>query len=218
MNREVIEDYLKTIYTIQRKDGKVATTTLAKEMGIAPASATGMIKKLSDLKLVTYEKYQGVKLTTAGEKIALEVIRHHRLIELFLAEALGVPWDRVHDEAEKWEHMLSDEVEEKIADLLGHPTRDPHGSPIPDRHGNMPEVTDVQLVELQKGQQAVIMRVNSDRPELLRYLGSLSLYPNTKLIVVDVAPFEGPLTINVNGKELVLGRRVAENIFVEVKK
>ena len=114
--------------------------------------------------------------------------------------------------------MLSDEVEEKIADLLGHPTRDPHGSPIPDRHGNMPEVTDVQLVELQKGQQAVIMRVNSDRPELLRYLGSLSLYPNTKLIVVDVAPFEGPLTINVNGKELVLGRRVAENIFVEVKK
>ncbi len=218
MNREVIEDYLKTIYTIQRKDGKVATTTLAKEMGIAPASATGMIKKLSDLKLVTYEKYQGVKLTTAGEKIALEVIRHHRLIELFLAEALGVPWDRVHDEAEKWEHMLSDEVEEKIADLLGHPTRDPHGSPIPDRYGNMPEVTDVQLVELQKGQQAVIMRVNSDRPELLRYLGSLSLYPNTKLIVVDVAPFEGPLTINVNGKELVLGRRVAENIFVEVKK
>jgi DtxR family Mn-dependent transcriptional regulator len=217
MNREVIEDYLKTIYAIQCKDGKVATTTLAKEMGIAPASATGMIKKLSDLKLVTYEKYQGVQLTPAGEKIALEVIRHHRLIELFLAEALGVPWDRVHDEAEKWEHMLSDEVEEKIADLLGHPTRDPHGSPIPDRHGNMPEVTDIQLVDLQKGQHAVIMRVNSDNPELLRYLGSLSLYPNTELLVVDVAPFEGPLKIEVDGKELVLGRKVAENIFVEIK-
>ncbi len=216
MYKEAIEDYLKAIYNIQQENGKVATTTLAKKMSIAPASATGMIKRLSDLKLVTYEKYQGVKLTRSGEQIALEVIRHHRLIELFLAEALGLPWDKVHDEAEKWEHVLSDEVEERIDQLLGYPTRDPHGAPIPGRDGKMPELNDVQLTDLIKGQQAAIVQVNSKNPELLRYLGSMALYPDTVLVVLEVAPFDGPVTIEVDGKQHILGRKVAENIFVEI--
>src|SRR5918912_2318913 len=138
MQTQAVEDYLKTIYEIQREQGKVATTVLAERLGIAPASVTGMVKKLAGLHLVAHEPYQGVVLTEAGEKIALEVIRHHRLIERYLAEALAVPWDKVHEEAEKWEHVLSEDMEDRIDALLGHPTTDPHGAPIPARNGTLP--------------------------------------------------------------------------------
>ncbi|RMF60333.1 MAG: metal-dependent transcriptional regulator [Calditrichaeota bacterium] len=215
MNTEAIEDYLKTIFEIQRTRGKVATSVLAKQLGIAPASVTGMIKRLSEMNLVTYQPYQGVRLTPAGKKIALEVIRHHRLIELFLKEALGVPWDKVHEEAEKWEHVLSEELEERIDALLGYPTHDPHGAPIPDRDGKMPTSSTTTIADLSPGSKATIVEVDDSDPELLRYLGTLALYPQTSLLVVAVAPFEGPITLQVEGKDIVLGRKVAEQIYVK---
>ncbi len=217
MHSETIEDYLKAIYTIQRTEGKVATTTLAKRLDIAPASATGMIKKLSEMNLVTYEKYQGVNLTETGRKIALEVIRHHRLIELFLAEALGVPWDQVHEEAEKWEHVISEDIEDRIDKMLGFPTHDPHGSPIPDRNGKMPERSELTLANLTAGQRAIITEVSDHSADLLRYLGDMNLYPNVEVWVVKVEPFEGPLTIDISGVQYVLGRKVAGQIFVMLK-
>ncbi len=216
MYNETIENYLKAIYTIQGEMDKVATTTLAKRLAIAPASVTGMIKKLSEMNLITYEKYQGVKLTLAGQKIALEVIRHHRLIELFLAEALGVPWDKVHAEAEKWEHVLSEDIEERIDELLGFPTHDPHGSPIPDRNGEMPESSDILLSDMRPQQRGVIVEVCDRNPELLRYLGNMALYPKTNIMVLKIEPFEGPLTLDVDGTTHTLGRKVAQQIFVHI--
>ncbi len=216
MHNEAIENYLKAIYNIQGEMDKVATTTLAKRLAIAPASVTGMIKKVSEMKLITYEKYQGVKLTMAGQKVALEVIRHHRLIELFLAEALGVPWDKVHEEAEKWEHVLSEDIEDRIDELLGFPTHDPHGSPIPDRNGEMPERSDILLSDMQPRQRGVVMEVCDENPELLRYLGSKALYPKAEIQVLQTEPFEGPLTLVVNGTTHTLGRKVAQQIFVHI--
>jgi len=215
MHNETIEDYLKTIYEIQKEKGKVATTVLAKYLAIAPASATGMIKKLSEMNLVTHQKYQGVKLTTAGEKIALEVIRHHRLIELFLAEALGVPWDKVHQEAEKWEHVLSEEMEDRIDELLGFPTFDPHGAPIPRRNGDMGKKATLRLSDMQIGQSARIAEVSDLDPELLRYVGKLGLFPETEIQVTNIAPFEGPLEVLINEEEHTVGRKAANYILVK---
>lgn len=215
MINETIEDYLKAIYEIQKEKNKVATTTLAKHLRIAPASATGMIKKLSKMNLVTYQKYQGVELTKAGKKIALEVIRHHRLIELFLSEALGVPWDKVHEEAEKWEHVLSEEMEDRIDKLLGFPTSDPHGSPIPKRNGKMNDSATVHLSDLKIGEKATIAEVSDLDSELLRYVGKLGLYPETKIYVNDIAPFEGPFEIQVGDQKHTIGRKAANHILVK---
>jgi len=215
MHNEAIEDYLKTIYEIQKEKGKVATTVLAKYLSIAPASATGMIKKLSEMNLVTHQKYQGVKLTKAGEKIALEVIRHHRLIESFLAEALGVPWDKVHQEAEKWEHVLSEEMEDRIDKLLGFPTIDPHGAPIPKRNGDISKKATIRLADLQVGQSATIAEVSDLDPELLRYVGALGLFPETEIHVTNITPFEGPLEILINDEAHTIGRKAANYILVK---
>lgn len=215
MKNEAIEDYLKAIYEIQRSKEKVATTTLAKHMNYAPASVTGMIKKLSEMNLVTHEPYQGVKLTASGKKIALEVIRHHRLIELFLSEALGVPWDKVHKEAEKWEHVLSEDLEDRIDAYLGHPTHDPHGAPIPDRNGQMPERSTTVLSDLKTKTSAMIVEVNDSDPELLRYLGEKKLFPKTEFKVLAVEPFDGPIKIEIEGKECVIGKKVALQIYVK---
>lgn len=215
MYNEAIEDYLKTIYEIQRERGKVATTMLAARLSIAPASASGMIKKLSEMNLVTHEKYQGVRLTSSGEKIALEVIRHHRLIELFLAEALGVPWDKVHEEAEKWEHVLSEEMEDRIDELLGFPTSDPHGAPIPKRNGEIHNKASTRLSDLQVGQKATIAEVSDFDSELLRYLGDLGLYPETEISITSIAPFEGPFEIEVGDQKHTIGRKAASYILVK---
>jgi DtxR family Mn-dependent transcriptional regulator len=214
MQTQAVEDYLKTIYEIQREQGKVATTVLAERLGIAPASVTGMIKKLAGMRLVAHEPYQGVVLTEAGEQIALEVIRHHRLIERYLAEALGVPWDKVHEEAEKWEHVLSEDMEDRIDALLGHPTTDPHGAPIPDRNGTIAQPAQMRMADLRPGQSAIIAEVSDHDAALLRYLGSLGLYPGTEVHMVAVAPFDGPLTIRLGAVEHALGREVAGQIFV----
>ncbi len=214
MPTEVVENYLKAIYELQAEHGKVATTMLAEHLQLAPASITGMIKKLAELQLVVHERYQGVALTEAGRKIALEVIRHHRLVELYLAEALGVPWDQVHAEAERWEHVLSEELEDRIDAVLGHPTTDPHGAPIPARNGTIIERATVRLSELCAGQAATVAEVSDRDPALLRYVGSLGLYPKTPVQVTAVAPFAGPLTLAVGAATAVLGREAASFILV----
>lgn len=214
MHTKAVEDYLKAIYEIEREQGKVATTVLAEQLNVVPASATGMIKKLAELDLVAYEPYQGVVLTQAGRKIALEIIRHHRLIELFLAETLDVPWDQVHAEAHKIEHVLSQDLLERIDAALGHPTTDPHGAAIPTREGTIDQRPCCRLADLEPGQSAVVTEVYDNDPALLRYLGDLGLYPKVPLKVVGVAPFDGPVTVLVGETEHALGREVASQILV----
>ncbi|MGH7885185.1 MAG: metal-dependent transcriptional regulator [Thermodesulfobacteriota bacterium] len=209
-----IEDYLKSIYEIESKHEKVTTSLLSEKLEVAPASVTSMIKKLSEKKLVTHKKYQGVKLTNSGLKIALEIIRHHRLIELYLKEALGVPWDQVHEEAEKWEHVLSEDLEDRIDEFLGHPTSDPHGSPIPDRDGKMIERDCKNLIEVSPGAKVIIAEVSDHNPELLRYFGNRGLYPDTEIKIISIEPFQGPLTLVVKGEKFSIGREAAKYISV----
>ena len=215
MLSQAVEDYLKAVFEIQRDHGKVATTVLAERMGVAPASATGMIKKLAALKLVRHNPYQGVMLTRAGEKMALEVLRHHRLLELYLKEALGYTWDQVHEEACRLEHVISEEFEDKIFEALGRPTRDPHGEPIPTKDGKMPSTAHEPLSDLQPGAAGVISQVSKSNPEMLRYLGERGLVPDTAVEVVEAAPFNGPITVKTGQTSHVLGRDLARHIRVE---
>lgn len=214
MTSQTIEDYLKTIYDLESVTGKVTTNALAEKLNIAPASVTGMIKKLSDKNLVTHKRYQGVTLTNAGRKIALEVIRHHRLIELYLKEALGVPWDKVHDEAEKLEHVISEDIEDRIDEFLGHPKSDPHGSPIPTREGEIDKQPATSLADLEGGHTAEIYEVSDHDPEFLRYLGEMGFYPKTRIKVLSVEPFGGPITVSVGKQKYPIGRDAARYISV----
>ncbi len=215
MLSQAVEDYLKAIFEAQRDHGKVATTVLAERMGVTPASATGMIKKLAGLKLVRHNPYQGVVLTRAGEKVALEVLRHHRLLELYLAEALGYTWDQVHEEADRLEHVISEEFEDKIFEALGRPTRDPHGEPIPAKDGRMPTADHEPLSELQPGAAGVISQVSKSSPEMLRYLGERGLVPDAAVQVMEKAPFDGPITVRTREASHILGRELAQHIQVE---
>ncbi len=208
------EDYLKSIYKLQEKGDKVSTGTLAQYLDVKPASVTGMLRKLKEMKLVRQEKYQAVTLTKAGKAIALELIRHHRLLELYLFKALGVPWDGVHEEAEKLEHVISEDVEARMDAILGYPTADPHGAPIPDQNGVVTQTDRTPMTALSKGQSCVVAEVNDTNSELLRYLGGLNLYPGTAFHVLDIAPFEGPFTIDIAGQHIVIGREVTKHIFV----
>ncbi len=212
MQTQAVEDYLKTIYEIQRQQGKVATTVLAESMGVAPASVTGMIKKLADMHLVLYERYQGVTLTETGQKIALEVIRHHRLVELYLAEALGVPWDQVHDEAEKWEHVLSEDLEDRMDEALGYPTIDPHGAPIPTRDGYVDAAPNLCLIDLLPGQTAIIAEVSDRNSDMLRQLGERGLYPATSILVLDST--EAGMTLRRNGEDHLVELETATHVYV----
>ncbi len=215
MYTQAVEDYLKTIYELQTHHATVSTTMLAEHLSIAPASVTGMLKKLAEMRLVDYERYQGVTLTPAGEKIALEVVRHHRLIELYLAEALGVPWDQVHDEAEKWEHVISEDIEDRMDAALGYPTTDPHGAPIPTRQGEISTSTKrVPLTDLRVGQSATIAEVSDHDPALLRQLGKMNLYPQTGITVLAVAPPDGDITIRADDVRFVLPHDTARYILV----
>ena len=214
MLTQAAEDYLKSIYKLQEKGGKVSTGILAEYLDVKPASATGMIKKLKSMNLVSHERYQGVTLTDAGKAIALEIIRHHRLLELYLFKALGVPWDGVHEEAEKLEHVISEDVEARMDAFLGYPTADPHGSPIPDKNGVVPKTPSIPMIELRNGQSCVVAEVSDNDSAILRHLGGFNLYPGTAFRVIEVAPFEGPFTIDIAGQQIVIGREVAKNIFV----
>ena len=212
-----MEDYMKAIYNLHGQNQQVPTSVLAEDMQVAPASVTNMCKKLAELKLVEYEPYQGVKFTPTGQKLALEIIRHHRLIELYLAEALGVPWDQVHEEAEKLEHVISEDLEDRMAAALGDPKFDPHGAPIPSRSGEMFRQESGRLVDMKVGDALVVVEVDDKDPELLRYLGELGIYPGTKILLMVQAPFEGPLTLNIGNQEHNLGYQAAKSIMVALQ-
>lgn len=210
-----IEDYLKAIYSLQQQSGAVTTSLLGEQRGLKPGSVTGMVKKLAEMNLVQHTPYQGVLLTASGERVALEVIRHHRLLELYLVEALGYSWDEVHEEAEKLEHHISEKLEARIAARLGHPTFDPHGDPIPTLEGILPASRDLRLAELQVADQGRIVRVRDQSAERLRYLADLGLVLGAFVSVTASAPFDGPITVRLGGADHALDRRMARTIEVE---
>lgn len=215
------EDYLKAIYELAEDYDKVSTSALAEKLEVAPASVTGMLQKLAEAKprLVNYERHRGVTLTPAGNKIALEIIRHHRLIEAYLTAELGYGWDQVDAEAEKLEHVISEEFEDRIAARLGDPTHDPHGDPIPAKDGTVSEPCRTTLSQAQAGQTARVARVRDDDPALLRYLAELGIIPDARLTIADKAPFDGPLHVRVgeSRKAHALNQAVTDKIFVEVE-
>lgn len=210
-----IEDYLKAIYTLGRQNAQVTTSVLAEHLNFKPASVTGMLKTLADLQMVSYTPYRGVELTPAGERIALEVVRHHRLIELYLVEALGYGWDEVHDEAERLEHHISEKLEARIAAHLGQPDFDPHGDPIPSLEGTLPAGADARLADLAVGERGRVARVGDQQPERLRYLADLGVLPGVLLEMTASAPFDGPISIRVADAVHPLDRRIARSIYVK---
>ncbi|MBI3967224.1 MAG: metal-dependent transcriptional regulator [Chloroflexi bacterium] len=212
---QAAQDYLKTIYKLQRRGGKVQTSALAGALGVQDASVTNMVKKLADLGLLAHTPYYGVALTPAGRRAALEIIRHHRLIELYLQQALGYTWDEVDAEAERLEHHISEEFEDRIDRMLGYPTTDPHGDPIPRKDGEVDDVEHTRLTDLQPGEVAVIRRVSDRDPAFLRYLASLGLYPGVTITLRERAPFRGPLFVLVGETEHALGVDAAGHIGVE---
>ncbi len=212
-----IEDYLKTIYLLREREGAATTTAIAAVLEVTPASVTGMIKKLAELKLVRHTPYQGVELTKSGEKLALEMVRHHRLLELFLMEALGYTWDEVHTEAHVLEHVISEEFEERMAARLGNPTVDPHGDPIPAKDGTIAAVKERALLAMQPGESAQITHVNDANSEMLRYAANLGLTPTTRLTLVKAEPFGGSLRVKIGKTEKSIGRELAAQIFVTDK-
>lgn len=215
MTTTSVQNYLKAIYQLQENRETVTTSALAEALAVSAASATNMVKKLARLKLVRHLPYHGVELTRQGEKMALEVIRHHRLIELFLAHTLAVPWDSVHAEAEKIEHVISEDLEERIAHFLGDPLLDPHGDPIPTREGFIARTAYTTLNDLAVGQSAVIRRVSDQNPERLRYFSKLGLIPEATVNIVHREPFQGPLHVRVgSGPEHVLDEILARSIWV----
>lgn len=212
-----VEDYLKTIYKLESEispEKGVSTSRLAEKMGVANASVTNMLKRLSEMKMVNYESYYGSRLTETGEKIALEIIRHHRLLELYLKEILGYSWDEVHDEAEKLEHHISEQFEDKIAELLNHPTEDPHGDPIPSKDGKMPKIKLKPLHTVPLETAFIVRRVKNQNPELLRYLEKQGLIPGVKVEVLNKEPFDGPVQIRVENQTVTIANNIAEDIFV----
>jgi DtxR family transcriptional regulator, Mn-dependent transcriptional regulator len=214
---QAVEDYAKAIYSLERRRGEpVTTSAIADRLGVSPASVSAMVKRLATLGLVDHEPYQSVRLTSAGERIALAVIRHHRLLELYLSEALGMPWDRVHDEAEVLEHAISRELSELIAAKLGHPTHDPHGDPIPTADGKLQEPETASLQSLDAGDRGTFTRVSDANPELLRYLATRQILSGMRLEVVDKQPFEGPLTVRLGDRRQVLGGAIARAMRVQL--
>jgi len=208
-----IEDYLKAVYDLGETD--VKTHELAGALSVSAASVSGMLKKLSELNLIDYEKYRGTSLTPAGRKIALETLRHHRLLETYLAEALGYPWHDVHDEAERLEHVISEDFETRIADALGHPSFDPHGDPIPQLDGSLPATRSRPLTELPPGRPAKVTRITDQRREVLVYLEEHGLRPGERVTVLGRAPFGGPVTVTCGGKQLALGADLAGSLYAD---
>jgi DtxR family Mn-dependent transcriptional regulator len=210
MNSQAVEDYAKAIFSLQaRNGGEVGTSALAEHLGVSPGSASAMVKRLAEMKLVRHEPYKGVVLTAAGKKVALEVMRHHRLIELYLSDALGMPWDRVHREAEVLEHYISEDLEELISSKLGNPTHDPHGDPIPTRELNLEEDRTLSLFEMEAGQEGTLARVSDSDGEMLRYLAEREIYPGASIVVEGRQPFGGPIEAEIAGKKHVLGGALA---------
>jgi len=214
---EAVENYAKAIYSLQNRTGEpVATNDLADRLQVTPASASGMIKKLADHGLVEHVPYRGVQLTHDGEQVALEVLRHHRLLELYLVEQLGVPWDRVHEEAEALEHVISEDLEARIAAKLGNPTHDPHGDPIPDAELQIDETSTRSLADLEPGDRGRFVRVSDSDPAMLRYLSERGVSLGDAFEVLDRQPFGGPLTVRFDDSLQVLGGGLAAALRVEL--
>ncbi len=213
-----ISDCLKVIYTMQDRGQKVTTSAVSEQLGVSDATVTMLFKDFAEAGWVEHAPYRGVRLTSLGERKAMEVIRHHRLLELYLARALGYSWDKVHAEADKLEHVISEEFEDKLDALLGYPTVDPHGDPIPSKEGVITVRKGCTLAQLKDGQTALILRINDQDPEKLCYLGQLGLYPETSVQMIGRAPFGGPIRILVGEMphqvEQMLGAELAEQIVV----
>ena len=210
-----MEDYLKAIYRLQQIDDRVTTLNLAGELGLSGPSVTNMVKRLADLSLVEHNRYHGVHLTETGTKMALEVIRHHRLLELYLAEALGYDWDKVHDEAERLEHHVSSELETRIDELLGHPEYDPHGDPIPSLQGEVPSSAWHRLSEERPGSEVVLRRVSDRDSEHLRFLGEIGIVPGSTFELTDIDTSNGDRAIRTNEGSQVIPEDVASGMQVE---
>lgn len=210
---ESVQDYLKVIYSLTESGEAVTTSAIAERLGVSPASVTAMIKRLHAGGHVRYRKYQGVELTERGRGLALEVVRHHRLLEAYLHTTLGMPWDLVHDEAEILEHAISEELEERIARFLGDPTHDPHGDPIPPKNLKHKEVKYQPLTECAKG-KAKVERVSDRDPEALRYLGKIGLTPGTTIEVEGAAPFGGGIWVRVGKRKHSVTPILAGAIYV----
>jgi DtxR family Mn-dependent transcriptional regulator len=215
---EGAENYAKALYELQAREPEgVGTTAVAQRLGVTPASASGMLRRLADEGLVEYTPYQGARLTPEGERVALEVIRHHRLLELFLAEVLGMPWDRVHGEAEVLEHHISEELEELIAAKLGEPALDPHGDPIPDRDLEICADDSIPLTDLDPGEDGTFTRVSDSDASMLRYLSERAIQPGARLVVKGKEPFGGPVMVEIDGRTHPLGPELAASMRVRRK-
>ena len=210
-----VEDYLKAIYELSRGGDPAATNDIATRLGIAPPSVSGMVRRLAEQGLLTHERYRGVRLTAAGRRAALGTIRRHRVIEAYLARALGYPWDRVHQEAERLEHAVSDELVDRMAAAIGEPVTDPHGAPIPTREGSVDETRYRALADLTVGEHARVMQVSNDDARMLRYFSELDLRPGVNVEVLERAPFDGPITLLVAGKRQVVGPGLVAHVYVE---
>lgn len=215
---EGTENYAKAIYHLQQRgEGPVNTGAIAERVGVTPASSSAMVRRMAEEGLVEHAPYHGVRLTRKGEAVALEVLRHHRLIEAFLAR-LGMPWDRVHDEAERLEHVISEELEELIARFLGDPTRDPHGDPIPTADLEIDEPDTRRLSDMELGERGTVVRISDSDPAMLRYLAELGVSPGDPVRVVERQPFGGPITVRFGDGERVLGGAVTDAMRVAVDK
>ena len=210
-----MQDYLKAVYRLRELGGRVTTQRLSEELGVTAPSVTNMVKRLHDANLLDHSPYHGVELTDSGERVALDVIRHHRLLETYLVESLGVPWDAVHDEADRLEHYLSDDLEARIDAALGYPTRDPHGDPIPNADGVVDRRPSMQLLDLAPGERATVLRVTERDAARLRYLGGLGIVPGAVVTLLDRLPFDGPIRIVVAGIECSLGPAIAAAVHID---
>ena len=209
-----VQDYLREICKLEAQETPVKTSTLARRMGVAPASATGMVKKLAALGLADHRPYRGVQLTASGRRIALEVLRHHRLLELYLVKNLEVGLDAVHDEADRLEHALSEVLETRIDEALGSPTQDPHGDPIPDARLRIGRSTARPLTALTPGEHGTVERIPDGDSDLLRYLAGLGLVPGRRIELLEAAPLDGPLTIGIDGRATAISRELGSEIRV----
>ena len=216
MRSESVEDYLKQTYKLQTDNDQVSLSRLAEKLDVSAPSVTQMVKKLEKKGYLKYTPYQGIALTEKGKRVALEVIRHHRLLELFLSEILGYPLEKVDAEAEKLEHVISEDFEEMMNKCLGNPKVDPHGDPIPTKDGKLSQRRYLILAEVASGDTVVIKRVSDDNPEMVRYMNELGLLPSIKLKVISKDPFEGPIKIRIEKRELTIGYKVAKAIFVDL--
>lgn len=212
---EPVEDYLKAIYAIEQAGDAAGTNEIAGRLSIAAASVSGMVRRLADQGLVSYERYRGVRLTAAGRRAALRTIRRHRVIEAYLARALGYAWDRVHAEAERLEHAASDELIDRMAAAIGEPVTDPHGHPIPTREGTIDETPHQTLADLGTGQRSRVTRVSDEDGELLRYLAKIGIRPGVMVTIAERAPFEGPISLRVGKGTVQVGPALASRVFVE---